>query len=72
MIILSLQKCSRKLKIQAMENQKVCDRAETRVQVFGITVLLVTCFMDLVCMTISESDKIYGKYIISSMDCGQS
>lgn len=55
-----------------MENQKVCDRAETRVQVFGITVLLVTCFMDLVCMTISESDKIYGKYIISSMDCGQS
>lgn len=54
-------------KLLAMENQKVCHRAETRVQVFGTTVPFMTCFMGLVmCDCISESDKIYGKCIISN------
>lgn len=57
-----------------MENQKACDRAETRLQVFSVTVPFTPCsrpvmFYGLVmCDCTSERVKICGKLIISSMD----
>lgn len=53
-----------------MENEKVCDRAETRFQVFSGTVPFTPCskhtmFYGLgMCDCTSERDKIYGKFII--------
>lgn len=57
-----------------MKNQKVCDRAETKFQVFSITVPFTPCSKHItfhgsgMCDCTLERDKIYGKFIISSMD----
>lgn len=57
-----------------MENQKVCDRAETRFQVFSTAVPFTPCSKHILfyglgmCDCTTERYKIYGEFIISRMD----